>query len=144
MTSSSVLRQGVLHALFSWRILKQRPCFSKIDYSIYYLRCMVTEILRFAEYYGIVISQPGGTAARTFSMTDSERAAMTSWKWSTVTFYLTFYLRCMVSEITRFYCKPDITSSSVLRQGALHALFPDGFWNSGHDFTAMGCSSVKV
>jgi len=40
----------------------------------------------------------------------------------------------MVSEITRFYCQPDFTSSSVLRQGALHPLFHDGFWNSVHDF----------
>jgi len=39
----------------------------------------------------------------------------------------------MVSEITRFYCKPDMTSSSVLRQGALLAHFHDGFWKSDHD-----------
>jgi len=49
-------------------------------------------------------------------------------------FIVTFYLGCMVSEITRFYCKPDMTLSSVLRQGALHALFHDGFWKSDHDF----------
>jgi len=29
---------------------------------------------------------------------------------------------------------PGHTSSSVLRQGALHALFHDGFWKSDHDF----------
>jgi len=28
----------------------------------------------------------------------------------------------------------DMTSSSVLRQGALHAIFYDGFWKSDHDF----------
>jgi len=27
-----------------------------------------------------------------------------------------------------------MTSSSVLRQGALHAIFYDGFWKSDHDF----------
>jgi len=27
-----------------------------------------------------------------------------------------------------------MTSSSVLRQGALHAHFQDGFWKSEHDF----------
>jgi len=34
----------------------------------------------------------------------------------------------------RFYCQPDMTSSSVIRQGTLHALFHDGFWKSDHDF----------
>jgi len=39
----------------------------------------------------------------------------------------------MVSEKTMFYCQPDMTSSSVLRQGALQAIFHDGFWKSDHD-----------
>jgi len=39
-----------------------------------------------------------------------------------------------VSEITRFYCKPDMTSSRFLRQGSLHAILHDGFWKSEHDF----------
>jgi len=51
-------------------------------------------------------------------MTDSERASMTSWYRSTVT----FYLGCMVSEMTRFYCQPDMTSSWFLRL-AFHTLF---------------------
>jgi len=50
-----------------------------------------------------------------------------------IVIHITFYLRCMVSEITMFYCQPDMTSSSVLRQGALHAIFHDGFWKSDHD-----------
>jgi len=31
-------------------------------------------------------------------------------------------------------CQPDMTSSSVLRQETLHAIFHDGFWKSDHDF----------
>jgi len=45
-----------------------------------------------------------------------------------------FYLRCIVSEIKMFHYQPDMTSSSVLRQGKLYALFHDGFWKSDHDF----------
>jgi len=41
---------------------------------------------------------------------------------------------CVVSEITMFYCQLDMTSSSVLRQGTLHAIFHDGFCKSDHDF----------
>jgi len=43
----------------------------------------------------------------------------------------------MVSEITMFYCQPDMTSSSVLRQGTLHTLFRDRFWKSNHSFQLM-------
>jgi len=48
--------------------------------------------------------------------------------------YINFYLGCMVSEITRFYCKLDMTSSWFFRQGALQAIFHDGFSKSDHDF----------
>jgi len=65
-----------------------------------------------------------------FFMMDSERPTMTSWQRSIAT----FYLGCMVSEITRFYCKPDMTSSSFLRQGALHATFLGGLWKIDHHF----------
>jgi len=57
-----------------------------------------------------------------------------------MTFYLrlrsivTFCLWCMLSEITRFYCKPDMTSLWFLRQGALQTTFHDGFWKSDHEF----------
>jgi len=40
----------------------------------------------------------------------------------------------MVSEITSFYCQPDMRSSSVRCQEALHAFFHEGFWKSDHDF----------
>jgi len=40
----------------------------------------------------------------------------------------------MVSEITSFYCNADIASSWFRRQGALQAIFHDGFWKSDHDF----------
>jgi len=38
------------------------------------------------------------------------------------------------TEITMSNCQPDLTSSSVLRQGALQATFHDGFGKSEHDF----------
>jgi len=65
-----------------------------------------------------------------FIMTDSKRATMTSW----YRFIVTFYLGCMVSEITRFYCQPNMTSPWFHRQWALHAIFYDGFCKSDHDF----------
>jgi len=40
----------------------------------------------------------------------------------------------MVSEITRLYCKPDMTSSWFLRKGSLQANFHDWFWKSDHYF----------
>jgi len=43
----------------------------------------------------------------------------------------------MVFEITRFYCRPDKTSSSFLRQGAFHAILHDGFWKGDPDFIFM-------
>jgi len=43
----------------------------------------------------------------------------------------------MVSEITRFYCKPVMTSSSFLRQRSLYAILRDGFWKGDPDFIFM-------
>jgi len=101
-----------------------------------------------AGYDVIMISLPGHFTL--FCMTDSERATMTSWWRSIVTFcnvkqFLkwpklkkiarsSIYLGCMVSEITRFYCKPDMMSLWFLRQGVLYAILHDGFWKSDHDF----------
>jgi len=34
----------------------------------------------------------------------------------------------------KVFCKPYMTSSGFLRQGALHAFFQDGFWKSDRDF----------
>jgi len=52
----------------------------------------------------------------------------------TMTSIVTFFLRCMVFEITRFYCKPEVTSLWFLRQASLYAISRDGFWQSDHDF----------
>jgi len=49
-------------------------------------------------------------------------------------FHSNFLSVCMVSEIKRFYCKPDMTSSWFICQGLLHAILLDGFWKSKHDF----------
>jgi len=59
------------------------------------------------------------------------------WLWKSdhdfvIAFHSNFYLGC-ISEITRFYCKPDMTSLWILRQGALHAFFHDCFWKIDHD-----------
>jgi len=40
----------------------------------------------------------------------------------------------MVSEIKRFHCQPDTTSSWFLRCGALQEICYDGFWKSDHKF----------
>jgi len=45
-----------------------------------------------------------------------------------------FHLGCTVSQIMRFYCKPDLTSLWFLRQVALLAILNDGFWKSDCDF----------
>jgi len=37
-----------------------------------------------------------------------------------------------------------MTSSSVLRQGALHAIFLDGFWKSDHNFLIAFYSNFFV
>jgi len=51
-----------------------------------------------------------------------------------IAFHSNFCQGCMVSKITMFYCKLDMTSLWFIRQGALHAIFLDGFWKSDHDF----------
>jgi len=72
------------------------------------------------------------TARRRFTrffMTDSDRATTISWQISKAT----LYLGCMVSEIIRFYCKPDMTSSWFLSLVALQMILHDRFWKSEHD-----------
>jgi len=39
----------------------------------------------------------------------------------------------MVSELTKFFCKPDMPSSWFLRQGSLHAILHESIWKSDHD-----------
>jgi len=51
-----------------------------------------------------------------------------------IAFHSNFLSVMHVSEITWFYCKPDMTSSWFLRQVALHAIFLNEFWKSAHDF----------
>jgi len=43
----------------------------------------------------------------------------------------------MVSEITRFYCKPGMTSLWFIRQGALHTGFVDEIWMIDPSFIIM-------
>jgi len=99
-----------------------------LDYSNFLSAMYVSDITRFYCKPDCDFSVGGRfTLCHT---TDSERATMTSWQRSIVT----FYLGCMVSEITRFYGKPDMTSSWFLHQGALHDILHNGFWKSDHDF----------
>jgi len=89
----------------------------------------------------MVISPPGGTSR--YIINEFWKITMTSWQRSIVT----FYLGCMVSEITRFYCKPDMTmmtSSWLLCQGALQAIFKDEFWKSYHDFLIVFHSDLFI
>jgi len=51
-----------------------------------------------------------------------------------IVFHSNFFLGCMVSEITRFYCKADMTSTWFLHLGALELIVQDAFWKSEHDF----------
>jgi len=97
----------------------------------FYLWCMVSEITRF--YYKQYM------ASSWFSRQGSLYAILHDGFWKSdhdflIGFHSNFYLRCMVTEITRFYCKPDMTSSWFICQGALQAIFHDGFWKSDHDF----------
>jgi len=48
----------------------------------------------------------------------------------------------MVSDIAKFYCQPDMTSSWFLRQGVLHAIFNDRFWKCYHDFLIVFHSNL--
>jgi len=63
---------------------------------------------------------------------------MTAW-WRSI---VTFNLGCMIFRDTRFYCKPNMTSSRFLRQGSLQAIFHDGFWKSDRDFLIAFLSNV--
>jgi len=97
----------------------------------FYLQCMDFEITCFYCKPDMTSSwfRRQGRFGRFFMM-NPERATMTFLQ----RFIVTFYLGCMVSDITRFYCKADLTSSWFLRKGALRAIFCDGFWKSDDDF----------
>jgi len=79
--------------------------------------------------HDVIVSLPPGSAARTFS-----RRILKNDHVFLILIHNTFYLRCLVPVITRFYCKPDMTSSWFSRQGAFQATFHDGFRKSDHDF----------
>jgi len=122
MTSSSVLRQGALHALFHDGFWKSDHVF------LILIHCTFICDAWFPRYWGSMISLPKALHAifhDGFWKSDHDFP---------IVIHVTFYHRCMVFEITRFYCKPDMTPSSVLRRGAQHTLFHDGFWKSGLDF----------
>jgi len=93
----------------------------------------INEVLLQAGYDVIAISPPGA-ASRDFSWCIlKERPRLPDSNPSN------YYLRIMLSEITRLYCQrqkvmPNMTSSLVLRQGSLHALLNEGIWKSYHDF----------
>ena len=63
-------------------------------------------------------------------MTDSERVIMVSYQCSIVSFSLSY----TVSEIMRFSCKPKMTLSICVRQGALCKVFNDGIWKGDYGF----------
>jgi len=126
ITSSSVLHQGKRHTLFHDRFWKSDHDFLTAFHCNFYLGCVVSEITRFyckSDMTSFCDFSARGRF-RQFFMTYSERATMTSWYRSIVT----FYLGCIVYEIMRFYCQADMTSSSFLCYGALQAVFHDGFW----------------
>jgi len=51
----------------------------------------------------------------------------------------------MVSLITRFYCKPDMTSSWFLRQGRCTQFFDSRFWKGDPDFIlVLHCNYTSI
>jgi len=83
--------------------------------------------------YDVIIISLLGVALRYFYMKNSERVTVTSWSRSIEM----LYLWCMVSEITRFYCKPDVTSSWFLRQGRCTQFLNCRFWKGDPDFISV-------
>jgi len=90
------------------------------------------EVLLQAWYDVIVISTPR-VAAGNFSW-----RILKERPWLLIAFHYsitTFYLGCMVSEITGFDFKYDVTVISLL--GAFQAIFHDGIWKSDHAFLSV-------
>jgi len=113
---------GVLCALFREVFWKSDQDFLIVFHSKnFYMGCMLSKITRFwckPDMTSLAVLRQG--CCTQFFMKYSERATVTSWLCSIVHFV---YLGCMVSEITRFNGKADMTSSWFLRQEALHANF---------------------
>jgi len=131
MTSSWFCHQGAFQANFHDELCKSDHDFP-IQFQSNFLSAMHglrdNEVLLLTGY-DVIVSFPPGGALGDFFMTNHVRANMTSRKRSIVT----FCLGCMVSEITMFYDKPNMTTSWFLRQGALHAICLNGFWKIDHD-----------
>jgi len=124
MKSSWFLRQWSLHAMTSLWFSRQEALQavfhdgfwkSEHDLLIAYLGNFLSGVHSFRDNEVLL---PSGydsflrqVELQAIFMTDFERATITSWQWSIIT----FYLWRKVYEITRFYCKPNITSSWFLR-----------------------------
>jgi len=54
-----------------------------------------------------------------------------------IAFHRSFQLPCMISEIMRFYCQPDMMSSWFLRLAAFYTGFVEGIWKSDPSFIIM-------
>jgi len=131
MRSSSVIRQGALHALFHKGFWKSDHDFLIAFHSNFYLRCMVSAITRF-------YCKPNLTSSW-FLPQGALHAILQNGFWKSdhdflIAFHSNFLSVMHGFQDNEVYCQPDMTSSSVLRQGALHAHFHDGFWKSDHDF----------
>jgi len=132
MTSSWFLSQGAPQAILHDEFWKSDHDFLIAFHSKCYLWCMVSEKTR---YY----CKLDMTSSRLLRQ-GAPHAILHDEFWKSdhdfmIVFYIvTFYLWCMISEITRFHCKPDMTLSWFLRQGSLHAILHDGFCKSDHDF----------
>jgi len=142
MRSSPVLRQGALHALIHEGFWKSDHDFLKV-FHCNFLSGMHAfrdnEVLLQAAYDVIVISPPGGLHAifqDGFWKSDHDFL---------IAFHSNFYLKCMVSEITRFYCKPDMTSSGFLGQGRCTHFFDCRFWKGDPNFIiVLLCNYTSV
>jgi len=66
-------------------------------------------------------------------MTEFERAINVSYQCSIVTLFRS----CTISEIMRYFCKPEITSWWYIRYWASYIIFNDLFWNGDPKFTFM-------
>jgi len=139
-TSSSVLRQDELHEHVLdgfWRSDRDFLIASHSNFLSGMHGFRDNEVFLQAGYDVMVISPAGALHAILHNgfwksdMHDFQKASHSN-----------FYLRCTVSEITRLYCKPDMTSSWFLRQGSLHAILHEGFWKSDHNLLITFHSNV--
>jgi len=120
MTSSWLFRQGALHAILHDGLQKSDHDFL-IAFHCNFLSGM--HGFRANEFY----CQPDMTSSWLLRQ-GALHAHVHDGFWRSdhnflIASYCNFYMECMVSEITRFYSKPDMTSMCFFRQGVLHAIF---------------------